>query len=63
MYLYVAFVGTLVVFHSYLIVMNLTTEEMMKSRKLDYMKSSQPFNEGVCQNVKLTLLHNRREPM
>lgn len=61
LWLYSFFAAGLFCFHSFLLIVNLTSEEMRKGRKLEYMKDNpSPFNRGICYNVWSVLLHDRR---
>ncbi|KAI3519127.1 hypothetical protein L1887_08153 [Cichorium endivia] len=49
------FLFLLLIFHSYLIMTNQTTYELVRRRRIPYMRSIParvyPFNEGVCRNL------------
>lgn len=64
LWLYVLFAAGLFCFHSFLLIVNLTSEEIKKGKRLEYMKDNpSPFNEGLFRNIGSVLLHNRRFPM
>jgi hypothetical protein len=52
-FLYVVFAGGLWLFHSFLIMANLTTRELMQRGKADYLRGvkGNPFSRGVVGNV------------
>jgi hypothetical protein len=53
MFLYILFVGGLFFFHAYLILLNLTTTEVMSRSKAKYLKGikGNPFNKGIITNI------------
>ena len=53
MLFYIAFGGGLLVFHSYLLIMNVTSRELMSRNKWHYLRNvnDNPFYSGLLRNL------------
>jgi hypothetical protein len=58
MLFYIGFAGSLLAFHSYLLVENVTSRELMSRGKCWYLRNirGNPFSKGIFQNIYTMLI-------
>lgn len=54
MFLYIGFVGSLLLFHTYLLIMNVTSRELFRRHKCNYLAGvkGNPYFSGIFKNFK-----------
>jgi hypothetical protein len=54
MFLYIGFAGSLLMFHTYLLIMNITSRELLRKNKCSYLSgvNGNPYFSGIFQNLK-----------
>jgi len=53
MLFYIVFAGGLLIFHFYLIAINITSKELLARKKCEYLQNikGNPFNKGIIHNL------------
>lgn len=61
MFLYIGFAGSLLMFHTYLLVMNVTSRELFRRQKCNYLLGIKvnPYFSGIFQNLKEAIIVDR----
>jgi len=61
MFLYTGFAGSLLMFHTYLLLMNLTSRELFRRHKCKYLAGVQgnPYFSGIFKNLKEAIFVDR----